>query len=79
MPTEHLVADAIFSQLVGPDATTISPSVLAEYLINRGDVRLETVQSILAALDTNGDGSVDRQEWCAGFTAGIIPSGSSEE
>lgn len=77
VPVEHLMADAIFSKLVGPHTTTISPGVLADYLINRDDMTLATVQSILAALDTNGDGSIDRQEWRAGFAAGIVPSGSS--
>lgn len=45
---------------------------LADYLVNRGDVALDKVQTIFNDLDTNGDGTVDRKEWRVGFTKGIV-------
>ena len=39
--------------------------------------RVGTPKAIFNQLDTNGDGSVDRDEWRVGFTNGIIPESSS--
>jgi hypothetical protein len=49
-----LVADSIFNHVAGPCTDAISFTALSDYLIKRGDVPLDKVQSIFNALDTNG-------------------------
>ena len=72
-PTEHLVADAIFRKLAGPTANAVELSVVVDYLVDRGDMKLEVVQDIVSKLDANSDGSIDRDEWRIGFSAGLLP------
>jgi hypothetical protein len=72
-PKEHVVADSVFSIVAGKGADAISLSALSEWLIERGETPLDKVQELFNALDTDGNGSVDRQEWRVGFTAGILP------
>ena len=77
-PTQYLVADSIFDKVAaGSRAETISLKALSDYLVARGDVSIKDIQTIFNQLDTNGDGSVDRDEWRVGFTNGIIPESSS--
>ena len=52
---------------------TISLSALSDWLIERGDTPLDKVQELFNSLDTDGNGSIDRQEWRVGFTAGLLP------
>lgn len=71
---EHVVADSVFSKVAGAGAGSVSLTRLSDYLIGRGDMPLDKVQALFNQLDTNGDGTVDRQEWRAGFTAGLVPT-----
>ena len=72
-PKEHVVADSVFSIVAGKGADTISLSALSDWLIERGDTPLDKVQELFNSLDTDSNGSIDRQEWRAGFTAGLLP------
>ena len=78
-PTQYLVADSVFNKVAkGSTTKTVSIEALSDYLVVRGNVPLDKVQTIFNQLDTNGDGSVDRDEWRIGFTNGIIPGSSSK-
>ena len=72
-PTEHVVADSVFSIVAGPRADSISIAALSNWLIQRGDTPLDKIQALFNAMDTDGDGSIGRQEWRVGFTAGLVP------
>ena len=72
-PKEHLVADAIFRKLAGSTANAVELSVVVDYLVDRGDMKLDVVQDIVSKLDANSDGSIDRDEWRLGFSAGLLP------
>ena len=61
-------------QLAG-NAESVSLVKLSEYLVGRGDVPLEKIQSVFNELDMNGDGSVDRAEWRVGFSKGLTSTG----
>ena len=71
-PTEHVVADSVFSIVAGPRADSISIAALSKWLIQRGDIPLDKIQALFSAMDTDGNGSIDRQEWRVGFTAGLV-------
>jgi hypothetical protein len=71
-PTEHVVADSVFSIVAGPRADSISIAALSKWLIQRGDTPLDKIQALFNAMDTDGNGSIDRQEWRVGFTAGLV-------
>ena len=71
-PTEHLVADSVFSIVAGPSADSISVAALSKWLVQRGDFPIDKIQALFNALDTDGNGSIDRQEWRVGFTAGLV-------
>ena len=77
-PTQYLVADSIFDKVAGSKNKAISLKALSDYLITRPDVSVKEIQAIFNQLDTNGDGSVDRDEWRVGFTNGIIPGSGSK-
>ena len=73
--TKHLVADAVFNQVGGKDATSISVQALSDHLVSKGGaggLELVKLQSLFSQLDTDADGTVDRQEWRVGFTAGVV-------
>jgi len=70
--SEHLVADSVFTKVAGPKAEKISLAMLSNYLLDRGDVPLDKMQALFNQLDANGDGTVDRHEWCVGFSAGLL-------
>ena len=72
-PKGHLVADAVFRQLAGPTANAVDLSVVTDYLVGRGDIKLEVVQDIVSKLDANSDGSVNKDEWRVGFSVGLLP------
>ena len=71
-PTEFLVADSVFEEAGGTGSRAIPLSKLSKYLTQRGDMPLAKVQEMLNALDTNGDGTIDLNEWRAGFTSGLL-------
>ena len=48
---EHIVADAVFDKVAGPGVKTIDLKSLAKYLIDRGDMPLERVQSLFDTLE----------------------------
>ena len=70
--TQYLVADSVFRKLAGPTANAVELSVVTKYLLGRGDMTLEVVQDIVSKLDANSDGSIDKEEWRVGFTAGLV-------
>ena len=67
-----MVADSVFSIVAGPRADSISIDALSMWLIQRGDTPLDKIQALFNAMDTDGNGSIDRQEWRVGFTAGLV-------
>ena len=71
-PKQFLVADAVFRKLAGPAANVVELSVVTKYLLGRGDMTSEVVQDIVSKLDANSDGSIDKEEWRVGFTAGLV-------
>ena len=71
-PTEHVVADSVFSIVAGPRADSISIAALSNWLIQRGDTPLDKIQALFNTMGTNSDGIIDREEWRAAFTAGLV-------
>ena len=71
-PKEFLVADSVFEEAGGTRSRAIPLAKLSKYLTKRGDMPLQKVQEMLNALDTNGDGSIDLDEWRKGFTSGLL-------
>ena len=71
-PKEFLVGDSVFEEAGGTRSRAIPLAKLSKYLTKRGDMPLQKVQEMLNALDTNGDGSIDLDEWRKGFTSGLL-------
>ena len=72
-PNKHLEADLVFDRVTSnAKASTVSLQALSTYLVDEGVVPLDKAQGIFSQLDTNGDGSVDRDEWRVGFAKGLI-------
>ena len=73
--TTH-VADSLFTQVAGKGCESISLAALSDYLVQHLSdlgIPLTKVQELFNKLDVDGNGMVDRQEWRAGFTAGLVP------
>lgn len=51
VPTKHMVADSVFTQVAGPRNATISLAALSNYLVGRGDMPLDKVQSLFNQLE----------------------------
>ena len=75
--TDLLAADDCFDAIQrqgdgagGSEVRTIRE--VSDYLLSRGDIPLAKIPQVLLALDVNGDGVLDREEWRRGW-GDIVP------
>ena len=53
-------------------ADSISIAALSKWLIQRSDTPLDKIKVSLQRDGYDSNGSIDRQEWHVGFTAGLV-------
>ena len=71
-------SDTFFDELaLGQDSVTLEQ--MSDYLVKGGHVSAAALPKVFAAINTNGDGHISREEWRVGFEQGLIPGHASRK